>query len=398
MIPQIDKEIGISVYTTKLPTVNGKIKENESDFVVKEILSEKALSSFDNHEGHAIYILKKSGIDTNHALNDVEKRYGLVLKSLGLKDANAKTEQYVYTYRQLKPLDNIQGKNYSLNKIGFTKKPISKRQMLGNLFEIKISGITESLPSIKGDEKILNYFGYQRFGSRRPITHLVGRSIIKGEYSQALDYLLSYSSKYDSKKNNELRKLIFERKSESEILKFIPHSMDIERNLLKQLSIDEDPKNAIRSIPLSMRRFYIQAYQSYLFNKTLSLAYEYEEDMFTPTQDDVCFDKNTEIGKYQNDPEQKLAIPLIGHSYYKKSRFDYYIKKILDEELLSPQEFFIKDFQEISIDGGFRTAAIDYNNLSIEQNLIRFQLPRGSYATILLREILKPENPLECGF
>ena len=139
--------------------------------------------------------------------------------------------------------------------------------------------------------------------------------------------------------------------------------MDIERNLLKQLSVDKDPKNAIRSIPLSMRRFYIQAYQSYLFNKTLSLAYEYEEDMFTPTQDDVCFDKNTEIGKYQNDPEQKLAIPLIGHSYYKKSRFDYYIKKILDEELLSPQEFFIKDFQEISIDGGFRTAAIDYNNL-----------------------------------
>ena len=147
-----------------------------------------------------------------------------------------------------------------------------------------------------------------------------------------------------------------------------------------------------------MRRFYIQAYQSYLFNKTLSLAYEYEEDMFTPTQDDVCFDKNAEIGKYQNDPEQKLAIPLIGHSYYKKSRFDYYIKKILDEELLSPQEFFIKDFQEISIDGGFRTASIDYNNLSIEQNLIKFQLPRGSYATILLREILKPENPLECGF
>ena len=39
------------------------------------------------------------------------------------------------------------------------------------------------------------------------------------------------------------------------------------------------------------------------------------------------------------------------------------------------------------------TSSIDYNNLSIEQNLIKFQLPRGSYATIMLREILKPENP-----
>ena len=96
MIPQIDKEIGISVYTTKSSSISGKIKQNENDFSVKEVLSEKAIDSFDNDEGHAVYLLKKSGIDTNHALADIEKRYGLVLKSLGLKDANAKTEQYVY--------------------------------------------------------------------------------------------------------------------------------------------------------------------------------------------------------------------------------------------------------------------------------------------------------------
>ena len=58
----------------------------------------------------------------------------------------------------------------------------------------------------------------------------------------------------------------------------------------------------------------------------------------------------------------------------------------------------IKDFQEISIDGGFRNASINYLNFSIDENLIKFQLSRGSYATIVLREILKPENPLDCGF
>jgi tRNA pseudouridine13 synthase len=174
--------------------------------------------------------------------------------------------------------------------------------------------------------------------------------------------------------------------------------MDIERNLLKQLSKDKDPKNAIRSIPLALRRFYIQAYQSFLFNKTLNLAYEFEEELFLPTTDDVCFDKNSILGKFANDSTQRLAIPLIGHSYYKKSRFDYYIKKILDDELLTPKDFFIKDFQEISVDGGFRNASINYLNLNINENLIKFQLSRGSYATIVLREILKPENPLDCGF
>ena len=398
MIPQIDNEIGISVYTTKSSSVQGKIKQNENDFLVKEVLSEKAIDSFDNLDGHAVYLLKKSGIDTNHALIDIEKRYGLVLKALGLKDAHAQTEQYVYAYKKLDSLAEIEGKKYSAKRIGFVKKPISKKDMLGNIFEIKVSDLNEPLPSFTDVEKILNFFGYQRFGSKRPITHLVGKSIIKGNYEEALDYLLNFSSKYDSEKNNQFRKLISERKSESEIIELLPYSMDIERNLLKQLSKDKDPKNAIRSIPLSLRRFYIQAYQSFLFNKTLSLAYEFEEELFLSTVDDVCFDKNSILGKFENDPNQRLAIPLIGHSYYKKSRFDYYIKKILDDELLTPKDFFIKDFQEISIDGGFRNASINYLNLNINENLIKFQLSRGSYATIVLREILKPENPLDCGF
>ena len=398
MIPQIDKQIGITVYTTKFPSRSGKIKQNENDFSVREVLTQKAISSFENSDGHAVYLLKKSGIDTNHALNDIAKRYGLVLKSLGLKDANAQTEQYVYTYKKLHSLEKIQGKKYSAQRIGFVKKPISKKDMIGNFFEIKISNSSQPLSIFLDDEKILNFFGYQRFGSKRPITHLVGKSIINGDYEKALDYILNFTSEYDSEKNNHLRKLISERKSESEVIQLLPHSMDIERNLLKQLSIDKDPKNAIRSIPLALRRFYLQAYQSFLFNKTLSLAFEYEEELFSPITDDVCFDKNAQLGKFENISTQRLAIPLIGHSYYKKSRFDYYIKKILEEELLTPKDFFIKDFQEISLDGGFRNTSINLQNSSTDEYLVKFQLSRGSYATIVLREILKPENPLDCGF
>jgi len=398
VIPQIDKQIGITVYTTKFPSRSGKIKQNENDFSVREVLTQKAISSFENSDGHAVYLLKKSGIDTNHALIDIEKRYGLVLKSLGLKDANAQTEQYVYTYKKLHSLEKIQGKKYSAQRIGFVKKPISKKDMIGNFFEIKISNTSQPLPIFPDDEKILNFFGYQRFGSKRPITHLVGKSIINGDYEKALDYLLNFTSKYDSEKNIHLRKLISERKSESEVIELLPHSMDIERNLLKQLTIDKDPKNAIRSIPLALRRFYLQAYQSFLFNKTLSLAFEYEEELFSPITDDVCFDKNAQLGKFENISTQRLAIPLIGHSYYKKSRFDYYIKKILEEESLTPKDFFIKDFQEISLDGGFRNTSINLQNSSTDEYLVKFQLSRGSYATIVLREILKPENPLNCGF
>ena len=398
MIPKIDSDIGISLYTTKSVGTGGTIKRSNDDFKVKEILSEKALKTISNDNGFSVYTLQKNGIDTYHALRDVEKRFGLVLKSLGLKDAHAVTEQYVFSKTILKSLEIIQGKNYTLTHLGFIKKPFSKKYMIGNHFEIRVDNPLKHISEFNEYEKILNFFGYQRFGSKRPITHLVGKAIIQKDYQTALDLLLNYSSEYDTEENNANRKIIAERTSELSIIDKIPKSMDIEITLLRKLSQTKDLKTVIRSIPLQMRRFYIQAYQSYIYNKTLSLAFDYGEDLFSAKEGDVCFDRNYILGKFQNDPSQRLAIPLVGHSYFKKTRFDFYIQKILDDEEVSLNDFFIKDFQEISIEGGFRNAVIQCNDFEMNNNVIQFNLSRGSYATIILREILKPENPLESGF
>ena len=398
MIPKIDSDIGISLYTTKSVGTGGSIKKSNDDFKVKELLSEKALKTISNDNGFSVYSLQKNGIDTSHALRDVEKRFGLVLKSLGLKDANAVTEQYAFSKRISKSFETIQGKNYTLKRLGFVKKPFSKKDMIGNHFEIKINNSSKRISEFNEYEKILNFFGYQRFGSKRPITHLVGKAIIQKNYQAALDLLLNYSSEYDTKENNANRKIIAQRTTELSIIDKIPKSMDIEIALLKKLSETKDLQVVIRSIPLQMRRFYIQAYQSYIYNKTLSLSFDYGEELFSPKDGDVCFDRNYILGKFQNDPSQRLAIPLVGHSYFKKTRFDFYIQKILEEEEVSLNDFFIKDFQEISVEGGFRNAAIQCNDFETNDNIVKFNLSRGSYATIVLREILKPENPLESGF
>ena len=398
MIPKIDSDIGISLYTTKSVGTGGSIKKSNDDFKVKELLSEKALKTISNDNGFSVYSLQKNGIDTSHALRDVEKRFGLVLKSLGLKDANAVTEQYAFSKRISKSFETIQGKNYTLKRLGFVKKPFSKKDMIGNHFEIKINNSSKRISEFNEYEKILNFFGYQRFGSKRPITHLVGKAIIQKNYQAALDLLLNYSSEYDTKENNANRKIIAQRTTELSIIDKIPKSMDIEIALLKKLSETKDLQVVIRSIPLQMRRFYIQAYQSYIYNKTLSLSFDYGEELFSPKDGDVCFDRNYILGKFQNDPSQRLAIPLVGHSYFKKTRFDFYIQKILEEEEVSLNDFFIKDFQEISVEGGFRNAAIQCNDFETNDNVVKFNLSRGSYATIVLREILKPENPLESGF
>ena len=398
MTSEIDLELGLSVYSTKFPGAKGTIKESNEDFQVSEVISEKASNSISEDNGLAVYILKKNGIDTNHALRDVEKRFGLVLVAFGLKDSSAVTEQYVQAKTVSRSLEKIEGKKYSLRRIGFTKKPISKQDMLGNKFKITITNSTNAISQFNEYDKILNFFGYQRFGSKRPVTHLIGKAIIQENYQQAIDFLLSYSSKYDSVENNYYRKLISERKSDLEVIDQLPKSMDIEIAILTSLAKSNDQKTAIREIPLQMRRFYIQAYQSYIFNKTLSMAFEYGEDLFLPQDNDVCYDRLGKLGKFQNESGQRLTVPLVGHSYFKKTRFDYYIQKILETEEVSPSEFLIKDFQEISVEGGFRNSSIQCDNFQTSNDIIEFQLSRGSYATIVIREILKPGDPLSCGF
>ena len=398
MTSEIDLELGLSVYSTKFPGAKGTIKESNEDFQVSEVISEKASNSISEDNGLAVYILKKNGIDTNHALRDVEKRFGFVLVAFGLKDSSAVTEQYVQAKTVSRSLEKIEGKKYSLRRIGFTKKPISKQDMLGNKFKITITNSTNAISQFNEYDKILNFFGYQRFGSKRPVTHLIGKAIIQENYQQAIDFLLSYSSKYDSVENNYYRKLISERKSDLEVIDQLPKSMDIEIAILTSLAKSNDQKTAIREIPLQMRRFYIQAYQSYIFNKTLSMAFEYGEDLFLPQDNDVCYDRLGKLGKFQNESGQRLTVPLVGHSYFKKTRFDYYIQKIFDQEEISPSEFLLKDFQEVSVEGGFRNSSIQCDSFQASSNVVEFQLSRGSYATIIMREILKPDEPLSCGF
>jgi len=73
VIPKIDSEIGISAYTTKFPGCGGAIKKQNDDFVVSEVITEKAHSRICSDSGYAVYKLKKNGIDTTHALGKIFK-------------------------------------------------------------------------------------------------------------------------------------------------------------------------------------------------------------------------------------------------------------------------------------------------------------------------------------
>ncbi|QDI89407.1 tRNA pseudouridine(13) synthase TruD [Candidatus Nitrosopumilus sp. SW] len=398
MIPTLDSQIGISVYSTKFDGIGGKIRVTPEDFEVSEKILEKTQNSINQEEGYTVYKLKKKKIDTNHALSDVFKKKGIRLKSLGLKDASAITEQFVCSGNKGKTIEDYSTEKYSLKKVGFVKKPLSKKDMIGNHFKIKISECSHGLSSFTEFENVLNFYGYQRFGSKRPVTHLIGKAILQRNFDEAVKLILSFTSDYDSKENNEIRGKLADKQNYKQYFEKIPKQMDIERIVLKELIDHDDPFRAVRAIPLSLRRFYIQAYQSFIFNNSLSAAFTDGENLFEAKSGDVCFDHKGIIGKFIQGLDQNLALPFVGYSYYKKTRFDNQISQILKQEEVSPKDFFIKEMQEVSSEGGFRQAAIDCSDYSSHDNVVEFTLSRGSFATILLREIMKPSDPISAGF
>jgi tRNA pseudouridine13 synthase len=72
---------------------------------------------------------------------------------------------------------------------------------------------------------------------------------------------------------------------------------------------------------------------------------------------------------------------------------------MLKEENISPKDFYVKEMQELSVEGGFRQLPILVNDFSYSDDLlVKFKIPVGSYATILLRELMKPNDPIKSGF
>ncbi len=398
MIPNLDSKVGISIYSTEFSGIGGKIRVEPEDFQVTELISQRAQNSINDQEGYAVYKLKKKKIDTNHALSDVFRKKGTRLKALGLKDASAITEQFVCSGNKGKTIENFSTNKYSLEKIGFVKKPLSKKDMISNHFKIKISDCSDDLSSFSEHTKILNFYGYQRFGSKRPVTHLIGKAILQKDFKKAVELILSFTSPYDSKENTEIREKLSDKENYKKYFDQVPYQMDIERIVLKEMIEHGDALRAIRSIQISLRRFYVQAYQSFLFNQSLSTAFSDGENLFEARPSDICFDFHGVIGKYVKGMEQRLALPFVGYSYYKKTRFDYQISKILEQEEIAPKDFFIKEMQEVSSEGGFRQAAICCSDYLSNDTIVEFSLSRGSFATILLREIMKPEDPIIAGF
>lgn len=272
---------------------------------------------------YTYFWMTKKNYDTLKALQQISKITRISLRYFSF--AGNKDKQAITTQLcSVKGnIKNLQITDIEIKILGKSNKPVSLGTLEGNNFEIIVRNIDE-LPQMK--TKFINYFGEQRFSTNNAE---IGKAIIKKEW-----------------------------KTSAELMNH--------KEVKEALDKGKDGLTSIKTLPKKILKLYISAYQSKLWNKTV------EEN------------KN-------NLPEE---IPIIGFG----TKTDDKIKEVLNQEEITTRSFIIKEIPEISSEGTTRKTTTEAQELEIgkleedelnqgkKKLLLKFFLPKGSYATEFIKQ------------
>jgi tRNA pseudouridine13 synthase len=458
-VSKLERLIGIEVYATVSVGIGGIIRQFVDDFAVEEVLVDGSkaeinqsanvkhvvLGSSMTKERYLLCVLVKRRWDMFQALRVIAQQLDASTNQFhfaGIKDAKAVTAQHITIEGvTARDIQRVQVKDITVRPIGYLRSKLSSYFLFGNNFHITIRAmdhakstvkkrIARTVQELEAIGGIPNFFGHQRFGTTRPITHLVGKALIKGNVEKAVMLFLAKPSLHEHLESRQARKQLQTTQDFKQALKSFPKQLRYERLMLEHLAKKpDDYAGAFRRLPVRLRELFPQAYQSYLFNKFLSRRIAYGLRLVRAEVGDYVVNVErsglpmltlhkmasaeslTEINKKMEAEKMRLAIPLVGFKQHTSLGVQGDIEKqILEDENISPQSFRIPAMPEISAKGELRTAITPLNNFSVDEASedlanpsrneakVSFTLYRGSYATILLRELIKPRNPIKAGF
>jgi tRNA pseudouridine13 synthase len=457
LVPKLERLIGIEVYSTCSSGIGGIIRQFVEDFVVEEVLVDgskaeinqsaerQVLGSSPVKNRYLLCVLVKRNWDMFQALRVIAEQLGISTKYIhfaGIKDAKAVTAQHITVAGvTAEEIQKVQVKDIKIRPIGYFRSKFSSYFLFGNNFHVAIRAInhpkstikkriTRTIEELEAIGGVPNFFGHQRFGTTRPITHLVGKAIVEGNFRRAVMLFLAKPSLYEHPESRQARKQLHATQDFKQALKNFPKQLRYERLMLRHLAKKpDDYVGAFRRLPIKLRELFPQAYQSYLFNKFLSRRITRGLPLVRAEVGDYVVNVErsglpmltmhkiasvealTEINKAIEAGKMRLAIPLVGFKQRTSLGVQGEIEKqILEEEGISQESFKIPAMPEITARGELRAAITPLNNFSIDEiskdsaNLFKheakvsFMLYRGSYATILLRELIKPRNSIKAGF
>ncbi len=397
-----------------------KIKRERDDFIVEEILSQDlARAAQARDERFALYLLVKRGLGTPEAVERVASALGVPRRSVafgGLKDRHALTSQYltvdIRAVRGSRPAERLAFPGVFLELVGSLPEQLSALGVAGNRFAITLRGLTRAgcrgmddarrfLSPPGGGGRTLafvNYYGGQRFGSARRGRGFAARRLIAGDFEGALRLLIAAPDRKMERARKAAARAIAEAWGDwSTLRRALPDGP--ERRVAKALvETGGDFRAGFLALPPFVRQMAVEAYQSYLWNETVR---RFVRDRCPPPLSsapsdwgDLVFPETSRV----DEETRSLAVPLLSP----KTRLAH-PWRIAAEEALAREEIALEELRIPGVRSPYfgdipRPLYAEASGFSLGPPVrdetaatagrllrrLRFTLPRGAYATVLL--------------
>jgi tRNA pseudouridine13 synthase len=247
-----------------------------------------------------------------------------------------------------------------------------------------------------------NFFGEQRFG-RRGNNHLLGAALLRGDNGAVLKLLLgSPDPKIDDPRQRAAREA-FERNDLPTAMKLWPRASGSERRILARLIKTGNPSAAVRAVEERVRRLWISALQSEMFNQVVArridsldrlmigdLAEKHDNGAVFRVEDAAA--EQARCDAFEISPTG----PLIGYRMTLPENEPLRIEEeIFAGHGISPGDFRVAGRHKVK--GARRALRARPSDVELAGGVdehgpfitVAFTLPAGSFATIFLREITK---------
>ncbi len=408
----LERELGMELYTTDTPGIGGILRKQAEDFVVEEIPV-----SLSNSGPYLICRLTKKNWELQRLVKEIARSLGISHRRIswaGTKDKKAVTTQLISLFNvEEEALNAIHLKDVTLEVVGRSSEPLSLGMLEGNRFSLWIrdcdpqdlcTRVTACVS--EADMGILNYYGIQRFGARRPVTHRVGAYILRGDWEGAIRTYVGKAFPEEPPETRRAREGYFDRGDARVALREFPTHLSYERALLHALV--EAPgkyREALKILPPKLLSMFVSAFQSFLFNAALS-ARAREGSLLHPLTGDMLIfsDEKTDYVTSALLPAARIQVergrahPALFIPGSRIEEWKQASPRVI--ELLEGQELTPSHFREAEIVVGtafqgfsrpIRLCTAISPQVGEQDVHLKFSLDPGQYATTVCREFMKSD-------
>ena len=424
-----EAEVGMLYYLSSAEGTGGRLKETAEDFIVDEISSRPP--AFPDGK-FTIATVQARNWETNRMVRLLARQLNMSRDRIGFagtKDKRAVTTQLMSFMCPPDRLSQVDLQDLTISDPYTARRGMAIGDLIGNRFGIRVTKVGKSasevsditadvMADIKASGGFPNYFGVQRFGAVRPITHKVGELIVRGDIEGAVRCYVCDPPRYSEEKETEadkMRKLLASTDDWSQYAKNMPDFMGFEAAMVAYISNNPgDWEGAVKELPTNLQMMFVHAYQSYLFNLMLSERISRGIPLNHPVTGDVVVPVDADGNPKHEEPVLVTAknIDLVerqiklGRAYVTHVLFggDGIMAEgepgeiehgIIEKTGLSAEDFIIPELPHCSSTGSRRELICPVNDLAAEigegSYRLTFSLPKGNYATCLLREFMKSE-------